>query len=141
MIKSADIAKMIIDGQDRNTIKARIIASMNVTEVTSEGLISQAVADWNLSEPKADAILSEAFDKIKSNVSEDKKNEALLAYSRFTELYRLNMEKGDFKECRENQKEINKLLGLNAPDKVDHTSDGKEIKTFTVEVVNKPRAK
>jgi len=140
--KQREIAEMLMNGDDRSTIKARIMSELSQTKDFADDVINEVSESWNIPLPKVNEEIEKIFSTLAYISDESKRNETLLAYARLTELYRLNMiasPRPDLKECREVQKEINKLLGLNAPERSEIKTD---IETeFIVTVVNAPQIK
>lgn len=135
--ETKEIAAMLLNGQDRSSIKAHIMARLESDQFNAEKIIADIADSWNVPLPKVNEALESAFSNFELIEDDSRRHETLLAYARLTELYRLNMEKSDYKECREVQKEINKLLGLNAPERSEIKTD---VQTeFKVVVVNQPQ--
>lgn len=137
--EKTEIAKMLIEGKDRSSIKAHIISLLQSTQFDADRILTDIADSWNVGLPAVDGMIEAAFASFDVIEDESRRNEMLLAYARLTDLYSLNYAKADYKECREIQREINKLLGLNAPERSEIKSD---IQTeFKVTVVNKPSTK
>lgn len=137
--EKTEIAKMLIEGKDRSSIKAHIITLLNSNQFDADRILTDIADSWNVELPAVNNLIEAAFASFDVIEDESRRNEMLLSYARLTDLYSLNYAKGDLRECREIQREINKLLGLNAPERSEIRSD---IQTeFKVTVVNQPKSK
>ena len=116
-LRVATVAEMIIKGQKRN----------NIVRYSSE--------NWKIGERQAEKYIVKAWEKIEQNTDIDVKKEIKLQRARFEDLYQKSYNIQDYRECRQVLDSIAKLIGLNSPEKHDHTH---EIKEFKVEIVNKP---
>ena len=81
----------------------------------------------DLSEEQIKKDIQEARRRIKEMTHEDMKDEVSDAVMRFKYLIEKNLEEGDYREARNCQAELNKLLGLNEAAKIDVTSKGQAI--------------
>jgi hypothetical protein len=135
--EKTEIAKMLIEGKDRSNIKAHIISLLQSTHFDADRILTDIAESWNVGLPAVDSLIESAFASFDVIEDDSRRNEMLLAYARLTDLYSLSYSNKDYRECREIQREINKLLGLNAPERSEIKSD---VQTeFKVTVVNKPK--
>jgi hypothetical protein len=108
-IRYATVAEMLIKGQSR------------------EDIVQYASKTWSVSDRTADDYISNAWIKIRTQSDEDIEKNKHLALSRYNDLYKRNFNIQDYRECRQVQNDIVKLLGIAAPDKIDHTSKGESL--------------
>lgn len=75
--------------------------------------------NWNLEHRTIDNYMRSARKSFAINGKGSKKDFTNLAITRYNDLYQKNYSAEDFKECRGVQDSLNKLLGVNEPEKVD----------------------
>jgi len=106
-IRHATVAEMIVKGQSRQDI------------------LQYGSKEWNVSDRTIDSYIDAAWSKIKSSVDKDVDKQVQLALSRYEDLYKRSFQIQDYRECRQVQNDIVKLLGLAEAQKIDHvSSDG-----------------
>jgi hypothetical protein len=64
----------------------------------------------------------------------EKRKEVLIgqAIARYNDLYQKSYQIQDYRECRAVQESINKMFGINEPDKIDMTSGGQPINVISL---------
>lgn len=93
--------------------------------------------DWNVSERQLDNYLKAAREIINEIASNDLDLEKNIALNRLDALYTMNYKIHDFRECRNVIESRAKMLGLNAAEKIDHTTKGDKLpQTPIVNVYN-----
>lgn len=75
--------------------------------------------NWNITLRQYDNYVKKAKKLIKDQAKGKTEEFKNLAFARFNDLYQKNYSAQDFRECRNVQESLNKLLGLNEPDKTD----------------------
>lgn len=100
------VAKMLIEGYLRHQI-------IKVVKHPAGKYV------WEISDRCVDAYISKARADISRNTTVETEDMRSLAIARYTDLYRRNHKERDYKECRAVQDSFNKLLGLNAPIKLE----------------------
>lgn len=82
---------------------------------------------FKVSERQIYTYIQKANDKFKEYAKTEAKTEIGKALNRMNKLFNKSLQIMDFKTCLAVQKEINVMLGLNAPDKTDITTDGESL--------------
>ncbi len=96
---------------------------------TTHQIKEYCVNNYNLNQSAMYAYIEDAKAILKENFTKTFDVEAFKAeiYGRLENLYQQNMDIDDFKECRNIIKDINLMLGLNAPVRNDITTLGQAI--------------
>lgn len=96
--------------------------------VSRVDLLQFITKNYKVSEPQADKDIARAKELIKEAITNTERD-FLIAQSieRLNNLYYKNYRLQDYRECRQLVVEINKMFGLNAPEKLEvkDTSDGR----------------
>jgi len=83
--------------------------------------------NWGIKKRTVDDYISKCKDRVKQIANKDVELELAKAKIRYEDLYFKNYKSMDWRECRTVQGDINKLFGINAPEKQDVTSKGERI--------------
>lgn len=83
--------------------------------------------NWEVNERMIDYYISRAKALIRKNTRKSEKDFTAIALARYDDLYQKNYSAEDYRECRAVQDSVNKLVGLNAPDKIDATTKGESL--------------
>lgn len=75
---------------------------------------------YNIRERQVDVYIAQVKEQLNERIEKKKDEHLNLALIRYNDLYSKNYSIQDYRECRAVQDSINKLLGINEPDKVDH---------------------
>jgi hypothetical protein len=94
-----------------------LLDGLAVTEVLERGR-----QKWGLSEYTVKDYVSKAREQIEAVAASELKAAATLAVYRLTDLYQQTIEMGDFRTALEIIKTQNRMLGLNAPEKIETTT-------------------
>ena len=99
---------------DKNTIERRIksISSMLINGNNREFIVLYCSENWNIGERQADKYISKARTLIEQSVKKQVAYEYAKAVRRYEELYRLSIEKKDYKTALSVNKELTTLQGL-----------------------------
>ena len=99
---------------DKNTIERRIksISSMLINGNNREFIVLYCSENWNIGERQADKYISKARTLIEQSVKKQVAYDYAKAVRRYEELYRLSMEKKDYKTALSVNKELTTLQGL-----------------------------
>lgn len=99
---------------DKNTIERRIksISSMLINGNNREFIVLYCSENWNIGERQADKYINKARTLIKQSVKKQVAYDYAKAVRRYEELYRLSMEKKDYKTALSVNKELTTLQGL-----------------------------
>lgn len=73
--------------------------------------------DWNVQERQIENYIARAKEELKDMMSDELEYQKGLALSRYSDLYAKSLKIQDYANCRQIQKEINIMLGLNEPEK------------------------
>lgn len=82
---------------------------------------------WDIVDRQIDKYISRAKALIRKNTKKSEQDFTAIALARYDDLYQKNYAADDLKECRAVQDSVNKLIGLNAPDKIDATTKGESL--------------
>ena len=99
---------------DKNTIERRIksISSMLINGNNREFIVLYCSENWNIGERQADKYISRARTLIEQSVKKQVAYDYAKAVRRYEELYRLSIEKKDYKTALSVNKELTTLQGL-----------------------------
>lgn len=99
---------------DKNTIERRIksISSMLINGNNREFIVLYCSENWNIGERQADKYISKARTLIEQSVKKQVDYDYAKAVRRYEELYRLSIEKKDYKTALSVNKELTTLQGL-----------------------------
>ena len=99
---------------DKNTIERRIksISSMLINGNNREFIVLYCSENWNIGERQADKYISKARTLIEQSVKKQVAYDYAKAVRRYEELYRLSIEKKDYKTALLVNKELTTLQGL-----------------------------
>ena len=99
---------------DKNTIERRIksISSMLINGNNREFIVLYCSENWNIGERQADKYINKARTLIKQSVKKQVAYDYAKAVRRYEELYRLSIEKKDYKTALSVNKELTTLQGL-----------------------------
>lgn len=85
-------------------------------------IVRYSAKNWGISSRQADNYVKMAKDDVKATTKITKEEQITLAIARYNDLYLQNYTGKDFRECRNVQDSLNKLLGLNEAEKIDITT-------------------
>lgn len=91
-----------------------MLEGANYTEVVKRGR-----KKWGLTTRPVEKMIAEAREQVEASAAQEVKSAATLALYRLTELYFAALEDKDYKTALDVVKTQNKMLGLNAPDKLE----------------------
>ena len=99
---------------DKNTIERRIksISSLLINGNNREFIVLYCSENWNIGERQADKYISKARTLIEQSVKKQVAYDYAKAVRRYEELYRLSIEKKDYKTALSVNKELTTLQGL-----------------------------
>ena len=99
---------------DKNTIERRIksISSMLIHGNNREFIVLYCSENWNIGERQADKYIRKARTLIEQSVKKQVAYDYAKAVRRYEELYRLSIEKKDYKTALSVNKELTTLQGL-----------------------------
>jgi hypothetical protein len=120
-------------------IRINTIFDMVVKGISRKNIVRYCAENFKIESRQVDEYLSRVYDEIKETYSkEDKEKLISKQMAQLDDLYLKSYNNEDYRECRSIIESRSKLLGLNAPDKTDVTSNGKEISNaLTPELVTK----
>src|SRR5699024_9313280 len=91
-------------------------------------IVRYASKEWNITSRQTDTYLKRVYEEIQKTYGDDYKKRLLdIQVAKLDELYQKNFTIQDFRECRNVIETLNKMIGLDAPTKVDHTTKGEKI--------------
>jgi hypothetical protein len=99
---------------DKNTMERRIksISSMLINGNNREFIVLYCSENWNIGERQADKYISKARTLIEQSVKKQVAYDYAKAVRRYEDLYRLSIEKKDYKTALSVNKELTTLQGL-----------------------------
>lgn len=104
------------------------IYEMVVKGASRKYIVRYCSENYKISSRQTDEYLSRVYDEIKSTfTTEDKQSIISKHLAQLENLYQKNYTIEDFRECRNILDSISKLIGLNAPEKTDITTNGQSI--------------
>ena len=109
-----------------NTVYLMILQGFQRKQV-----IQYCSENYNVGERQTDEYLSKAREILKSNIDNDTSSKKHEILNQYYDLYQKNYQLEDFKECRNILKDIAVVLGVEAPKKMDFTTNG--------ETINRPK--
>ena len=98
-------------------------------------IIQYCTENHNISERQIDNYLAKVYQEISNNHKEHRSKLVNQALRRYNDLYDRNLAIQDYRECRAVQDSVVKLFGISEAQKVDHTTNGKEINIPIIEWV------
>lgn len=102
--------------------------------------IMQYCSAWQITTRQIDVYIQKATERLKTHADYQREEQLGIAINRLNKLYRDNLKVQDYKGALAVQKELNLLLGLHAPQKIQHAGhDGGAIEfklTFSSHVEN-----
>jgi hypothetical protein len=106
----------------KSQMEARIVELVPLVSLVSRGeLVSTYCKKWNLTPRMVDGYLAEARKRLAAQFAADIETEAGIAKARLERLLSRAETKGDIGSAIAAQKELTKLMGLAAPEKVEHS--------------------
>jgi hypothetical protein len=96
--------------------------------VSRTDILRYITEKYGIKEDQIDKDVAKAKDLIRQSLDNTDRN-FLIAQSieRYNILYYKNFKLQDYRECRQIVGDINKLFGLNEPEKLDHSTQGEKI--------------
>lgn len=79
--------------------------------------------EWNITDRQIDNYILQATERLKAQAEYESNEQLGMAISRLNKLYQSNLKVQDYKGALAVQRELNSLLGLHAPQKVQHTGE------------------
>lgn len=99
--------------------RINIIAEMLLKGFSKEKIVRYSSENFNVGERQTETYILKAKETIKQVADKNVEMNIALALGRFNDLYEKSYKIQDYRECRQVQESINKLLGLNEPEKVE----------------------
>lgn len=90
-------------------------------------IIQYASENYKIGERSTDDYIRKARELFKSNLETETESKKFQILTQYYDLYNKNYKEEDFRECRNILKDISVVLGIEAPKKIDHTTDGQAI--------------
>lgn len=103
------------------------ITELYLNSYSRKQIIQYCSENHDIGERQVDNYLAKVYDFLANNISENKNKMIKQSLKRFNDLYEKNTSIQDYRECRQVQESIIRLFGLNPAQKVDHTTNGKDI--------------
>jgi hypothetical protein len=105
-----------------------IVAVMDLRGFSKENIVRYCAENWNIELRQSEEYLKRARETfIEEACSKNIDEHLSKILMQQKDLYKECYSNKDYAECRRILKDIADLLGLNAPKKLDHTTNGKEI--------------
>lgn len=90
-------------------------------------IVQYCSENHNISERQTDNYLAKVYKEISENHKEHRSKLINQALRRYNDLYDRNLAIQDYRECRSVQDSVVKLFGISEAQKIDHTTNGKDI--------------
>lgn len=105
--------------------RIRAISKLLLNGASRADILQYAIELWSISEAMVDKYIAKANEGFKQSAAFNNDAEVGKAINRLNRLYMAHIENKDYREALAVQKELNKLLGLYAPEKKEITgADG-----------------
>jgi hypothetical protein len=105
-----------------------IVAVMDLRGFSKENIVRYCAENWNIELRQSEEYLKRARETfIEEACSKNIDEHLSKILMQQKDLYKECYSNKDYAECRRILKDIADLLGLNAPKKLDHTTNGKDI--------------
>jgi hypothetical protein len=105
-----------------------IVAEMDLKGYSKENIVRYCAENWNIELRQSEEYLKRARETfIEEACSKNIDEHLSKILMQHKDLYKKCYSIQDYAECRRILKDIADLLGLNAPKKLDHTTNGKDI--------------
>lgn len=110
-------------------LRIATLHEMVVKGATYNFIVRYTSQEWEISRRQTDTYLKRVYKQIQKTYGDDYKKRLLdVQIAKLDELYQKNFTIQDFRECRNVIETLNKMIGLDAPTKIDHTTKGEKIK-------------
>jgi len=103
----------------QKTLRVQQVASWLLDGVSKRSVIDKSMSKWGIGERQAERYVEEANDQIEAMAATEIRGATTLALYRLTELYHAAIASEDFKTALDIIKTTNRMLGLNAPEKIE----------------------
>lgn len=104
------------------------VAKMLMSGVNRADIVQFVSKEWGLDERTGDDYISRAKEAILESLDDKRDLHLAMALRRLSDLYTKTLRVDDYKGALSVQKEINKLIGLYAPERREYTgADGKDL--------------
>lgn len=113
---------------DRNTVEQRVkdIATMLINGSSRESIVLHCSEKWNIGERQADKYIARAKVLVEKSVKRKLEYDYARAVRRYEDLYRLSIEKKDYRTALSVNKELTNLQGL-FKQEIEHSGEIKFI--------------
>lgn len=132
--KIAQSNAQIIEGRIE-LVATLLIRGLTRSQIIKLTLNPSGKYNWDVSNRQVDQYLSRARALIKKNTKASKKQFFDMAVARYQDLYLKNYNSDDYRECRAVQDSLNKLVGVNEPEKTDLTTNGESLNAPYMEIM------
>lgn len=114
---------------DSSEVESRVntIYLMLLQGYVRKQIIQYCAENYKIGERATDQYLQKARELFSGNIESETQNKKFEILTQYYDLYQKNYSEQDYKECRNILKDIAQVLGIEAPKKIDHTTNGKEI--------------
>lgn len=103
--------------------RVAVVVEMILQGYPRHKILSYGLKEWKIRAKGTDTYISKAKKIIKEIANQDSEMEFEKAKARLNDLYSKAFKNKDYRECRNIQAELNKLTGVYAPVKQQHTGD------------------
>jgi hypothetical protein len=103
----------------QKSLRIQQVVSWLLDGLTYMQVVDKCVAKWEIGERQAKRYIADARDQVEAQSAAEIRSANTLALYRLTELYHKALEAEDFKAALDVVKTTNRMLGLNAPDRIE----------------------
>lgn len=110
-------------------LRIMTVYEMVVKGATRPFIVRYASENWRVGDRTVDNYLKEVRSRLSDTFGDEYRENILITQiAKLNDLYVKNYTIEDFRECRNIIESLNKMLGLNEPEKTDVTTNGKDIR-------------
>lgn len=123
------MAKKSTKAEHNKRVKA--VSNLLLRGASRADIVHYSAENWGIKERQAHQYIIDANKGFAETAAFSVDDQVGIAIDRLSRLYLYHLDAKDFRDALSVQKELNKLLGLYAPEKRDVTTNGKDI-AFTL---------
>jgi hypothetical protein len=103
-------------------VRVETVMEMILKGLSRAEIVRNSAKLWNIKSRQSDELISRAKQIIQEQSNKNIEENFAIAMNRYNMLFQKNFAVQDYSECRQVQQAINKLLGLDAPEKRENTN-------------------
>lgn len=130
-----DAGNDVIKKEKASNIEAdqrrEVIFEMILKGYRRSQIIRYCAETFSIGERQTENYISQVYDDFAERMEKRKEAQIGLALARYNDLYQKNYNIQDYRECRAVQDSINKMTGINEPEKIQHNVTTPFVLTLT----------